>query len=161
MPFGGVRLHPTDPTASPVATARTALMVRDSIARAPGAVSESVLYSPLLSIKTDSAELSFRHSFDFEEGNDGGVLEIAIGSGPFLDIERALGSFADNGYNATLGRGSPFAGQRAWSGDSRGYLVSLVRLPASAAGQTIQLRWRGVTDDSVGADGWFIDAVFD
>jgi hypothetical protein len=129
-----------------------------AFARVPAQISESILYSPLISIQTASAELSFRHSFDFEEGADGGVLEIAIDSGPFLDIERALGSFVDGGYNASMRRGS-LAGQRAWSGDSRGYLVTSVRLPASAAGQTIQLRWRFATVDTTDGEGWFIDNV--
>jgi hypothetical protein len=129
-----------------------------AFARVPGQISESILYSPLISIQTASAELSFRHSFDFEEGADGGVLEIAIDSGPFLDIERALGSFVDNGYNATMRRGS-LAGQQTWSGDSGGYLVTTVRLPASAAGQTIQLRWRFATVDTRDGEGWFIDDV--
>src|SRR5438876_5903301 len=43
--------------------------------------------------------------------------------------------------------GNPLGGRKAWSGNSGGFLTTLVNLPAAAAGQTIQLRWRCGTDN--------------
>jgi photosystem II stability/assembly factor-like uncharacterized protein len=124
----------------------------------PPRASDWSLYSPAIPIATDRAQLSFRHSFDAEPNFDGGVLEIAIGAQPFADILAAGGSFADNGYNATMfATSGPLGGRRAWSGDSGGWLITQVNLPPTAAGQNIQLRWRFTSDASVGRDGWFID----
>jgi hypothetical protein len=77
-------------------------------------------------------------------GYDGGVLEIKIGGGSFQDILAAGGAFVSGGYNATLSSdyANPLAGRQAWSGNSSGFQTSTVNLPASAAGQTMQLRWR-------------------
>jgi hypothetical protein len=35
----------------------------------------------------------------------------------------------------------------------------VAQLPASAAGQTIRLRWRIASDDSVAATGWYVDSI--
>ncbi len=123
--------------------------------------SDSSLYSPTVPIVTAQAHLSFRHSFDLERNFDGGVLEIAIGTQPFADILSAGGSFPVIGYNATIvaGTANALGGRSAWSGDSGGWLVTLVNLPASAAGQNVQFRWRLGSDSSTGRNGWFIDDV--
>src|SRR5439155_21817213 len=117
-------------------------------------------YSPVLPIITGPAQLTFRHSFDFEPNFDGAVLEIAVGTQPFVDILQAGGSFAANGYNALLIPGSTALGGRpGWSGNSGGWVVTEVNLPSSAAPQPIQLRWRLASDSSRGGNGWFIDDV--
>jgi len=126
----------------------------------PPSASDWSLYSPAIPIATDRAQLTFRHSFEVEPNFDGGVLEIAIGPQGFVDILAGGGSFAANGYNATmLAASGPLGGRRAWSADSGGWLNTTVNLPRLAAGQTIQLRWRFASDASVGRDGWFIDDI--
>ena len=45
----------------------------------------------------------------------------------------------------------------AWSRDSGGYITTTVNLGASLNGQTIKLRFRMGTDESVAAPGWRID----
>jgi hypothetical protein len=141
------------------------------------------LYSPLISIQSSSAQLVFRNNYHLEAESDGsvaydgGVLEIKIGSGGFQDILAAGGSFASGGYNMVIssneGRhNNPLAGRQAWSGISGPYrtnsfVTTIVQLPAAAAGQAIQLKWRCGTDLNNGADpaavGWWIDTlnVFD
>src|ERR1041385_1194143 len=47
----------------------------------------------------------------------------------------------------------------AWSGDSGGFITTIVDLPAAAQGQPIQLRWRCGSDKSRSSPGWFIDSV--
>ena len=45
--------------------------------------------------------LSFRNFYNTEGGFDGGVLEISIAAGPFVDIITAGGTFVSGGYNGT------------------------------------------------------------
>jgi uncharacterized repeat protein (TIGR01451 family) len=101
-----------------------------------------------------SAQLTFRQKYSLTAsatnsalGYDGGVLEISIDGGAFQDIVSAGGAFASGGYNATLSSGysNPLAGRQAWSGNSGGFVTTAVNLPAVAAGQNVQLRWRCAT----------------
>jgi hypothetical protein len=132
----------------------------------PAIVSDNRLTSPVFPILTASAVLTFRHNYDLEFssatiGYDGGVLEISIAGGSFTDILAAGGSFAGGGYNHTIatGYGNPLAGRSAWSGNSGGFVTTTVNLPAAAAGQNVQLRWRCGTDNSTGATGWYVDTI--
>jgi uncharacterized repeat protein (TIGR01451 family) len=103
--------------------------------------------------------LSGRHYYYF----DGGVLDIAIGSGSFTDIISAGGSFATGGYNGTLynGSGNPLGGSSAWGGNSGGWITTTINLPASAAGQNIQFRWACATDsgNATTVVGWYVDTI--
>jgi hypothetical protein len=106
------------------------------------------------------AKLTFRNLFNTESNFDGLVLEIAIPSvagGAFQDIITAGGSFVSGGYNSTLPTtfGNPLPNRAAWTGLSGGtaaaptYITTVVNLPAAAAGQNIQLKWRQGSDSSV------------
>ena len=71
--------------------------------------SENALVSPVISIVSTNAQLSFRHNFSFDYRSssghpyrDGGVLEIKIGGGAFTDILVADGSFITGGDNAAI-----------------------------------------------------------
>jgi uncharacterized repeat protein (TIGR01451 family) len=112
-------------------------------------------------VATTNAQLWFRHLYAFETGFDGGVLEMALGAGPFMDITNS-GSFVTNGYSSFISTsyGNPLGGRRAWSGTNAGFITTAVRLSASAAGQSVRLRWRAGTDSSVGGGGWYVDNVF-
>ena len=133
-----------------------------------GQVNEVV--SPAIAITTNAAQVSFRNQFNMESGFDGGVLEIKIGAGAFTDIVTAGGTFVTGGYTGTLSSsfGSPLGGRSAWTGVSAGtgaapaYITTTINLPAAAAGQNIQLRWRSASDDSViatGLAGWWVDTL--
>lgn len=120
------------------------------------------LTSPSYSITASAAQMSFRHSYNTEGGWDGGVLEISIGGGAFQDILAAGGEFLEGGYDSTLGANStnnPLSGRAAWSGDSGGFKTTVVRLPAAAAGQNVQFKWRLGSDDNTASVGWFVDTV--
>jgi hypothetical protein len=128
----------------------------------PGAPGSNTLVSPSIVLPAGSAQLSFRNNYNLESGYDGGVLEIKIGSGAFTDIVAAGGSFISGGYTAAISGtyGNPLAGRQAWTGNSGGFITTTVDLPASAAGQTIQLRWICGTDDGgTTGTGWYIDTV--
>jgi hypothetical protein len=124
---------------------------------------ESVLTSPAFLINNAGSRLVFRQRYSLESGFDGGVLEIKIGSGAFTDILAAHGSFLQGGYIQTLATDSscanPLAGRSAWTGDSGGYFTTTVVLPAAAAGQNVQFRWRTGFDCGVANSGWWIDSV--
>jgi hypothetical protein len=126
------------------------------------------LDSPQLVMPLGPAQISFANSYDLEtnsanpaEAFDGGVLEIKIGNNAYVDIIAAGGSFVTNGYNLTISTNylNPLGGRQAWSGTSGGYLTTIVNLPASVSGQTIQFRWRCGTDNSNGRTGWRIDSI--
>ncbi len=126
---------------------------------------EASLTSPLFPITSPAATVSFRHSFNTEPNWDGGVLEISIAGGAFADIQTAGGKFIQGEYNSVLGvsTGSTLGDRAAWSGTSAGYITSVAQLPAAAAGQNVQLRWRFSFDDNTaapsGVSGWFVDTV--
>jgi hypothetical protein len=121
------------------------------------------LASPPLSISAPAAYLSFRHRYNTETGWDGGVLEVSIGGGPYLDILAAGGVFVQGGYNAVMGTSAPnpLGGRMGWTGNSGGYLTTIARLPSAAAGQSVQLRWRFGADNNTAppGGGWNVDTI--
>ncbi len=137
---------------------------------------EVYLYSPTFALTNEGTnQLSFRNDFNLEPNYDGGVLEIAIGnsaiaSGNFNDILAAGGSFVTGGYNGTItdvgdspSDDDPLINRQAWTGDSGGYMATIVNLPAAASGTSIQLRWICGTDLAnqalFGIGGWWIDDI--
>jgi hypothetical protein len=127
----------------------------------PNVVSDKSMTSPSVGITSSNARLTFHHNFGFEDGFDGGVLEISIGGGPFQDVIDAGGSFLAGGYNGTIdgSTGNPLANRSAWTGTSGGYLTTVVSLPASAAGSSVQLRWRMGSDNGMSGTGWSVDTI--
>jgi hypothetical protein len=125
---------------------------------APGCVTDSSLYSPVFFNASGTSLLSFYLSYDLESGFDGAVLEISINGGPFVDFVAAGGG--NIGYNGTISPGtqSPIAGRAAWTGHSGGSRP-VFNLPPAAAGQSVVLRFRLVTDCSGASAGWRIDDV--
>jgi hypothetical protein len=129
----------------------------------PPVVSLTSLESPDIAVPATPAAitLTFRHSYSLESGYDGGVLELKVGAGAFQDVVSAGGAFAAGGYNSELSTEyeNPLGGRQAWTGPSGGYVTTTVHLPASVSGQTIRLRWRLGSDNSVGAAGWSVDSI--
>jgi hypothetical protein len=127
----------------------------------PASIGLSELDSPAITLPAGQCQLTFRQDYDLEATYDGGVLEIAIAGGAWTDILAAGGSFVSGGYVTTLSThyGNPLAGRSAWTGNSGGFITTIVNLPASASGQTVQLRWRCGSDDSVSWTGWYVDSV--
>jgi hypothetical protein len=133
-------------------------------------VSDKVLDRSGVAINSAAPVLSFRNNFNLEASEgvfyDGGVLEVAspnINGGAFTDVTNALvgGSFVSGEYTGTIDStaGSPIADQDAWSGDSSGYIDSVINLGPNLNGQTVTLRWRCATDEASVAVGWRIDSV--
>ena len=119
-------------------------------------------------MKDCGVRLTFRHNFNLEAseqnqsvGYDGGVLEVSSdGGNTFQDILAAGGSFVVGGYNRTIAtdRGSPIAGRQAWSGNSGGFITTVVNVPAFQTPNT-KLRWRMASDSTGSGEGWRVDTV--
>lgn len=132
-------------------------LVTNSFDTAPHAVystnpvssTDTVLISPAIGARSSSALLTFRHMFDTEPCCDGGVLEIAIGQGSFVNITSAGGTFISGGYTTPT----------AWRGNSAGPVTVAVTLPPSAAGQTNRLRWRSTSNFGTNGFGWLVDTI--
>jgi hypothetical protein len=132
----------------------------------PSVVSDKRLDWLAFLLAVDSLQLAFRHNFNLEAsdsdpnvGFDGGVLEISTdGGNTFQDILTVGGSFVTGGYNRTIStdRGSPIAGREAWSGNSEGFITTVVNLPLIFP---VNLRWRMASDASGGNEGWRVDTV--
>lgn len=156
----------------------TSTLLRDTAPNAafadePPSPGTEDLISPPITIASTNAQLGFRNNFNTEadptvatNAYDGGVLEIQVGTNDFVDILTAGGSFVSGGYNRAIITGTnsdnPLKGRQVWGGNSGGFITTLVNVPASAAGQTIQLRWRFALDSGnfYGGTGWYIDSVF-
>lgn len=120
---------------------------------------DNVLTSPGFDIVSATAQASFRHSYDLEDGYDGGVLEISIDGAAFADVLAAGGTFAQGGYDDVIdpNYNNPLAGRQSWTGNSNGYVLTVVNLPAAAAGKSVAFRWRLGNDQKIVNNGWRID----
>ena len=123
------------------------------------------LSPPPVSVTAANAALTFRHSYNTEAGWDGGLIEISIAGGEWLDFKAAGGIFTQNGYNGIngAGRNNPISSRESWTGNSGGYITTIAQFPAAANGKIVRLRFRfGSDDNSAGTGpnpGWFIDNV--
>jgi Subtilase family len=152
----GVPIPPAD-------TAPNASFIDD-----PAVVSDKRLDSQQFTIfEAFAGRLTFRQNFNLEAsgvdpdlGFDGGVLEISVDQGQtYRDILDAGGGFLIGGYNRTISidRGSPIGGREAWSGNSGGFITTVVSLPLIVIEG--RLRWRMASDISGASEGWRVDTV--
>jgi PKD repeat protein len=109
--------------------------------------SDNWLLSPPIQVQGDDA-LYFAHYFESESYYDGGIVEITTDGTNFTKLVPA------GGYPYTNAR---TVGD-AYSGSLGGWSTQTVAL-SDYAGQTVQVRFRFVSDGSVTRSGWFIDDV--
>ncbi|HEV2853176.1 MAG TPA: Ig-like domain-containing protein [Thermoanaerobaculia bacterium] len=115
------------------------------------------LVSPLQRL-TPNSKLTFWHRFDFEQGFDGGVLEISENGGAtWIDLGPYIRTSV---YNGTTGANNPIGGRPAWSGTSSGMERVEVDLGAFA-GEGRLVRWRLGCDETTFEShaGWLVDDV--
>jgi len=131
----------------------------------PATISDKQLFSPSMTLICDAGGvgISFRNNFNFQEGFDGGVLEVSYDGGPFQDVLAVGGTFVHGGYNGTINSccGNPLAGRQAWTGNSAGFIdTTVVSLPGGCITLNhLVVRWRMGSDNSVSGEGWRIDNV--
>lgn len=120
-------------------------------------VSDQYLILPLSIPLEAGSNLRFWHKYDLEDSYDGGVVEISIDNGDnWEDLGAAM---TQNGYNGQLNASdNPLAERETFTGDSDGYIETIVDLSAYAA-EMVQIRFRLGTDDFIAANGWFVDDV--
>ena len=132
-------------------------------------VSDKVLDRMDVTFSSTSPTMTFRNNFntEFSDGIfwDGYVLEVSapnISNGDFLDITDSHigGSFVTGGYTGEIeGDSNPLAWRMAWSGDSGGYIDTVINMGPNLVGQTITLRFRMGTDEAVAAPGAWVDNI--
>jgi len=128
-----------------------------------GSATDSQMISPEVTV-TDAGPfvLHFKHRYEFEATYDGGVIEFTTDGGTTWTDIADLG--VDPGYDMVIRStsGSPLHGRSAYSGQSPAWPqrqeVSF-DLGTSLAGQSVQLRFRIGSDESVSASGWDIDDI--
>jgi subtilisin-like proprotein convertase family protein len=106
------------------------------------------------------AILSFWHSFNTEDGWDGGVVEVSTnGGGTWTDLGPNI---ITGKYNGALGAAptNQLSGRAAFTGNSGGFMKTEVNL-SPFNGQSILIRFRFGSDDNTapGAGGWYVDDI--
>lgn len=122
---------------------------------------ESSIFSPPIAISTAAATVSFKNAYNMEDGFDGMALEMSVDGGVYSDVLFSGGVIVTGGYTdiAYTGSGSPLSGRAIWMGLSAGsrtapgYVTTIVSLPASLKGHTVQFRWRVAVDHDTNAPG--------
>ena len=171
LPAGWTATNATGPaplwvtsTTSP-SSAPNALFVDD-----PAVVSDKRIESPAYPISSSSAQLTFRHTYSFEGTTtffDGGVLEVSIDGGAFVDVTSptAGGTFLTGGYTGAISSSfsNPIGGRQGWGGANAGgfgtYITTTVQFGPALAGKTARFRWRMGSDTTATGLGWRVDNV--
>jgi hypothetical protein len=118
--------------------------------------------SPVLKVGAAAFGFSFTHRYNFENGWDGGIIEISTDGTTWTQIPAA--SITANPYNLTLnaapGNDNVLAGVPAYTGVNAGwpaYIVSTVDLGTTYANQqNLHIRFRASADSNTGRQGWEI-----
>ena len=86
---------------------------------------------------------------------------LTLVGGDFLDFtDPRVGATCLTGcYTGMIDgmRASPIAGRMAWSGNSGGYIDTVINLGPNLAGQIVTLRFRMCSDEAVAAPGVRMD----
>ncbi|MCY7294133.1 rhombosortase-dependent M36 family metallopeptidase [Alteromonas sp. a30] len=107
-------------------------------------------------------EVNFWHFYWLEDNFDGGVVEISINGGDWVDVTSVGGEF-DVGYSSTLQ--DELAGRETFTGingdlNSTAGNTETISFGDSLDGQTVRFRFRVVSDVTVSSGfGWYIDNV--
>ena len=140
-------------------------------APAPETKSTVNLTSPTITVPSNASNLQLRfwHSYNLQSSQDCGKLEFSIDGGAWFDVAAATSgaTFAANGYNTGISAtGQPagrneFAGQMAWSGNSNGFIETVLNLTDTPkfAGHALRMRWRLATNASTASTGWHVDSI--
>ena len=102
--------------------------------------------------------LEFWHTYQMEATFDGGVLELAVDGGPWLDAGARL---LEGGYNVRLDDrfDNPLGGRPSWSGNTLPEFSRVRADLSDLAGHEVQVRFSAGSDAAVEWVGWLIDDV--
>lgn len=120
---------------------------------------DASLYTPYLYGIPAGAVLQFDHRYQLESDGtgsawDGALLEYSVNGGAWQQLMPVAG------YPLTLGAKVSTVPSMTpvWSGDSNGWRTEFASLDPLGPGPAI-VRWRMVTDEFIGRDGWRVDHV--
>ena len=146
--------------------------LRSYFAPAPAAKTTTALTSPSIAVPANATDLQlkFWHNYSFQSGQDGGKFELSVDGGAWFEVGSTNSGavFASNGYNASISNGggppssrSEFAGLPVWSGNSGGFVETIVNFTDTPkyAGKDLRLRWRIATNDGTASYGWHVDSI--
>lgn len=131
-----------------------------------GAPEDQALVSPPIDLPTGDTNLSLQFNneqiFEDPAGSggcwDGGHLEITTNAGgTWTPLDAELMSDPYDG----IGNNGPPTGLNMWCSQTNGnqpWMKSVVNLDAYA-GETVQFRYRMLSDAAAGAEGWYLDDV--
>ena len=103
---------------------------------------------------TEKSLLTFWHSFNTEDGWDGGRIEISTNNGvTYTDAGQYITS---NNYQNSVNVDGD--GRKGFSGNSNGFIKTVVNL-SSFAGKSVRFRFVFTSDDFVGGEGWYVDDI--
>jgi zinc metalloprotease ZmpB len=122
------------------------------------------LTSPVIANLPAHAQLTFWHRIGTEtianhadSANDGGIVEVSVDGGPFLQAAMGMNSYPAYIRGATLT--GPFASRtQVCSGHHVEWAQATVPL-GQFTGSNIQFRFRFGSNNSAGGEGWWIDDV--
>lgn len=152
-------------------TAQSKSPTTSYFASGPAIKSTTNLVSPNFPIPAGATnlQLKFWQNRNLQNAKDAGKLEFSIDNGAWFDVvdSGSGAAFASNGYNSTINNKgkaanlNEFAGQLAWSGNSGGFIETIVNLTDTAkfAGKNLRMRWRLATDSSMASSGWYVDSI--
>src|SRR6266446_8507584 len=117
---------------------------------------------------SSTSQMIFWHRFNFEDGFDGGALEVSTdGGATWVDVVAGGGSFVSGGYNGSISGsfGSPIASRPAWTGGSStaaaDSMTQVIVNLGAFAGLDRLVRFRLAADrlavGSLPGQGWWID----
>jgi len=108
--------------------------------------------------------VNWYHYFNIEAQWDGGVVEVSVNGGDYVDVLSISGArFEGTGYNDTmlLDTEAAIAGRDAFTGESNPYgEMETINFGSTLNGNEVKFRFRISTDSAVSeTGGWIIDDV--
>jgi hypothetical protein len=152
-----------------VTTAKSHSTNKSYFAPAPFSKTAIYLTSPSVSIPSNASNLQFKfwHDYNLQSTRDAGRLEFSVNGGAWFEAGTSGTAFSSNGYNATISSsGSPssrneFWGRSAWSGNSNGFIETIINLTDTTkfAGKSLRARWCLSTNAGTASAGWYVDSI--
>ncbi|QSX37768.1 rhombosortase-dependent M36 family metallopeptidase [Shewanella sedimentimangrovi] len=102
--------------------------------------------------------ISWFQYFEIEENWDGGVVEVSVNGGDWVDVTEMGGVFEEGGYTGELNQLLPermtYTGFSPWPGT-----MEKVNFGTALNGNEVRFRFRIVTDTNSNEFGWIVDNV--
>jgi immune inhibitor InhA-like protein/carboxypeptidase family protein/type IX secretion system substrate protein len=115
----------------------------------------SSLYTPVIEVPSDEAQLTFYHWYDIESYFDGGNVKISLDEGATWELITPIGGYPED---AATTSNSGIPGEACYSASSEGWVMAEFDL-SIYDGEDVMFRFHFGSDSSVVYPGWDIDDV--